>query len=151
MGISHLDRILPRLSDGAMPPAAIFGREPDRSWRYYFEKADLARQLLDWPQVVRMGDEARTLGLAPHDSTEWLPFVEGYLRTGRQAEAKQLLARMIEDIPSVKSVLTVYDPNRANRRPAPHIVPAASSALCRALEGLESFSRMSAKAGCVLS
>jgi hypothetical protein len=150
-GISHLDRILPRLSDSAMPPAAIFGREPDHSWCYYFQKGDLARQLRDWPQVARMGDEARTLGLAPTDSTEWLPFLEGYLETGRRAEAEQLLIRMVEDISSVWSVLTVYDSNRVNRRPAPQIVPAASPALCRAMERFESFSGMSAKAGCVIS
>jgi hypothetical protein len=148
--LSHPDRILPR-SDGAVPPAAIFGREPHHSWCYYFQKADLARQMMDWQQVTHMGDEARRLDLAPSDSTEWLPFLEGYLKTGRHAEAKQLIVRMVEDIPAIRSVLTVYDPNRVNRKPAPQIVPAASPALCRAMERFESFSGMSAKAGCVIS
>jgi hypothetical protein len=149
--ISHLDRIVPGLSEGAAPPVSIFGREPEHSWCYYFQKADLARQLKDWPQVARIADEVGTLRLRPDDSTEWLPFLEGYLHTGRQAEAEQLLARMVADIPAVRSVLTVYDVNRVNRRPAPQIVPVASPALCRALEGMGSPSLMSAKAGCAVS
>jgi hypothetical protein len=150
-GISHLDRILPRFSDDAMPPASVFGREPDHSWCYYFQKADLARQLRDWPEVTRMADEARRLGFAPADPTEWLPLWEGYLQTGQQAEANQLLTRMVGDLPSVRSVLTIYDPNRVDKRPAAQIVPAGPLALCRRLEGLESLSRLSARAGCVLS
>jgi hypothetical protein len=149
--ISHLDRIVPQPSAGATPPASIFGREPDHSWCYYFQKADLARQWKNWPQVAQIGDEARRLGLAPGDSTEWLPFVEGYLRTGRPAEAEQVLARMVEDIPAVRSVLTVYDVNRVNRRPVLQIVPMASPALCRALEGVGSPSLMTARVGCVVS
>jgi hypothetical protein len=98
-----------------------------------------------------MADEARRLGFAPADPTEWLPLWEGYLQTGQQAEANQLLTRMVGDLPSVRSVLTIYDPNRVDKRPAAQIVPAGPLALCRRLEGLESLSRLSARAGCVLS
>jgi hypothetical protein len=147
--ISHLDRVLPGLSGAAVPPAAIFGREPTHSWCYYFQKADLARQMLDWQLVARMGDEARQLGLAPSDSSEWLPFMEGYLHQGREDDAKELIARMVDDIPAIRSVLTVYDPNRVNRRPALRVVPAASPVLCRAMEKFESLAPMSVKAGCL--
>lgn len=146
--ISHPDRVLPEVSDAAVPPAAIFGREPAHSWCYFFQKADLARQRLDWQQVTRMADEAKRAGLSPKDSAEWVPFVEGYLQTGREDEAKELLVRMVEDIPAVRSVLAVYDPNRVDRRPVPQIVPTASPALCRALERFESLASMTVKAGC---
>ncbi|HEX2055677.1 MAG TPA: hypothetical protein VHF07_04235, partial [Nitrospiraceae bacterium] len=145
------DRILPDMPDGATSRAAVFGREPHHTWCYYFQKADLARQLNDWSEVTRMADETRVLGLLPADPTEWLPFLEGYLQTGRRADAHELLIRMVEDIPSVKSVLTVDDPNRVSRRPSAQIIPAAPPALCRLLEGLESSSRMSARAGCLVS
>jgi hypothetical protein len=147
--ISHPDRVLPQASNAAVPPAAIFGREPAHAWCYYFQKADLARQMLDWQEVVRMGDEATRAGLAPSDSSEWLPFMEGYLQTGREAEAKDLIARMVDDIPSIRSILTVYDPNRVDRRPMPWIMPTASPALCQALERFESMTSVTAKAGCV--
>jgi hypothetical protein len=149
--ISHADRILPHPSGGAMPPQAIFGREPAHSWCYYFQKADLARQAGDWPAVAHMGDEARRLGLAPDDSTEWLPFLEGYLQTGRHVDAEQLLAHMVDDIPAVRSVPAIYDANRVNRRPIPQVVPAASPALCRVLAGVESWSPKRVTVGCAVS
>jgi hypothetical protein len=147
--ISHLDRVIPQVSSAAVPPVVIFGREPRHSWCYYFQKADLARQMLDWQQVVRMGDEARRAGLAPSDSTEWLPFMEGYLQTGREDEAKELILRMVDGIPAIQSALVVYDSNRVDRRPLARIVPTASPALCSALERFESLAHMSVKAGCV--
>ncbi|MGQ0811353.1 MAG: hypothetical protein ACT4OO_09035 [Nitrospiraceae bacterium] len=159
--ISHVDRIITNVAASAGPPASIFGQEPAHSWCYYFQKADLARQMEDWQQVSQVGDEARRLGFAPNDSTEWLPFIEGYLQTGRYDDAKDLAARVVKDIPAVQTVLTRYDINRVNKRPALQIVPAASPVFCRLLERLEnsdakspsqrpSLSGMNAQAGCVV-
>jgi hypothetical protein len=60
------------------PPEHIYGAEPPHGWCYYFEKADLARQLGDWQQVADLGDQAFALGDYPNDPAERLPFIEGY-------------------------------------------------------------------------
>ncbi|WP_447603670.1 hypothetical protein [Nitrospira sp. Nam80] len=136
--ISHIDRILPNPSTTATLPRAIFGPEPDHSWCYYFQKADLARQQEDWLEVSRLGDEARQRGLAPGDSTEWLPVVEGYLQAGRPQDAKDLMAWMIDDILAVQPVSTPNDMIRMQRRPSQQVVPIASTELCRLLSVLTS-------------
>lgn len=73
----------------ARPPAPI-GAEPEHDWCYYFEKADLARQRGDWSQVVELGDRASQAGLYPADTSELLPFIEGYARTGKMEQARAL-------------------------------------------------------------
>ena len=47
-------------------------------WCYYFQKAELAEQFHDWGRIVQLGDEARSKGLLPEDTTEWRPFIKGY-------------------------------------------------------------------------
>ncbi|HSK65781.1 MAG TPA: hypothetical protein VK888_02560, partial [Anaerolineales bacterium] len=49
--LSNADRIL--VSNGSMIPE-IYGPEPEHGWCYHFQKADLARQLGDWEQVVEL-------------------------------------------------------------------------------------------------
>ena len=74
----------------ANPPEDIFGKEPAHDWCYYYEKADLARQGQDWQQVVTLGDEATKLGLAPKDTSEWMPFLQGYFMAGDTDRAKEI-------------------------------------------------------------
>ena len=50
--ISNLNEIT--VGDGTRAPdPAIFGAEPAHTWCYYFEKADLARQMQDWPTIIK--------------------------------------------------------------------------------------------------
>jgi hypothetical protein len=63
-------------------PVALFGKEPAHTWCYYYEKAELARQVGDWEMVVVLGDEARAQSFVPGDALEWLPFIEGYVIVG---------------------------------------------------------------------
>ena len=65
------------------PPAYLFGSEPEKTWCYYFEKADLARQYSDYAQITILGDEANEKGLFPRSASEWLPFLEGYSLKGQ--------------------------------------------------------------------
>jgi len=66
----------------AHPDEQIFGAEPPHSgWCYYFEKADLARQLGDWAQVASLGDLAFNQTDYPNDPSERLVFIEGYAHT----------------------------------------------------------------------
>jgi hypothetical protein len=88
--LSRLDRIITTPPSPARPPAQIFGPPPEPCWCYYFEKADLARQMGDWQQVAQIADEAQQLGLKPDDSTEWLVLVEGYAQVGRYADAQKI-------------------------------------------------------------
>ena len=72
------------------PPAAIFGAEIARGWCYYFEKADLARQLGDWQKVTELGDEAFANSDYPNDPLERFPFIEGYAHAGKWDRAVEL-------------------------------------------------------------
>jgi hypothetical protein len=58
--------------------ADIFGPEPLHDWCYYFQKGDLARQYLDWPEVVSLWKEAEQAGKHPRNSIEYAPFIEGF-------------------------------------------------------------------------
>jgi len=92
---SNLSRILPGPQPAGFPPEEIFGPEPERGWCYLYQKADLARQLGKWEEVVALGDEAREAGYDPkasssNTSVEWMPMIEGYARVGRWDEAEAL-------------------------------------------------------------
>jgi hypothetical protein len=87
--ISHLERILPQ-ENPAISPAEIFGPEPEHGWCYYFEKADLARQIGDWQTAAALGDEARARGLTPATGMEWVPFMEAYANTGNWSAAMEI-------------------------------------------------------------
>ena len=92
--VSNLNQIL----DSESPPTphrAIFGAEPPHGWCYYFEKADLARQLKDWESVLDLWAEASSLGLEPAMSAEYLPFIEAHARTGRWSDALDLSHRAL--------------------------------------------------------
>ncbi|HMG36660.1 MAG TPA: hypothetical protein VKM94_22165 [Blastocatellia bacterium] len=96
-GLSNIDQIVPDTSSPVVPPAEIFGAEPKPCWCYYFQKADLARQRGDWEEAMRLGDEARALGLSPDDRTEWLLFVEAYFERSRYEDARELAGLVAGD------------------------------------------------------
>jgi hypothetical protein len=68
----------------------VYGPEPVHGWCYYFEQADLARQLGDWSRVVQMGNIALHLDDYPNDPTERFVFIEGYAHEGKWSEVKDL-------------------------------------------------------------
>jgi len=74
----------------AQLPQVIFGKELDHTWCYYYEKAELARQQGDWALVAQLGDEAQRLSYVPEESLEWIPFIEGYLRSGDIEKAEEI-------------------------------------------------------------
>ena len=55
--LSDIKLIDPSPVKAATPPSVI-GEEPQHGWCYYFEKAELARQVGDWEKVVSFGNEA---------------------------------------------------------------------------------------------
>jgi hypothetical protein len=69
------------------PPENIFGPEPEHTWCYYYQKAMVARQIGDWAEIARLGDEARQKGFEPANQVEWRPFLEGYIQSGQSDDA----------------------------------------------------------------
>jgi hypothetical protein len=90
--LSDPSRILPDPALPAQPPAEIFGPEPEHGWCYFFEKADLARQMGDWQQVVDLGKQAFKLNerLYEVNAPELVPYIEGYAHTGQWDKAVEL-------------------------------------------------------------
>jgi hypothetical protein len=89
--ITHPEQIIRDPESPAVPPEHIFGAEPEHSWCYYYQKADLARQFKDWEEVVAVGDEAFKQKFYPEELTELYPFVEGYAKTGNWSRALVLI------------------------------------------------------------
>ena len=71
-------------------PAQLYGAEPEHGWCYYFERADLARQMSDWGEVVRLAEIAFGLNDHPNDPVERFVFIEGYAHVGDWEMAKEL-------------------------------------------------------------
>ena len=94
LSISDLSRIEREPLKGWQPPASIFGPEPEHTWCYYFEQAELAYQYKDWQEIIRLMEEAKTQGFAPTDMKEYLPLLEAYLQTGQIEPARTLSLQM---------------------------------------------------------
>jgi len=61
------------------PFSYLFKQQTTKTWCYYFEKADLARQFGKYEEIERLGDAAIDSSKSPRIASEWLPFLEGYL------------------------------------------------------------------------
>ncbi|HSO11582.1 MAG TPA: hypothetical protein VLT51_04355 [Anaerolineales bacterium] len=95
--LSNPDRILAEQSY-VMPE--IYGPEPEHGWCYYFQKADLARQMGDWDEVVKLGNKAIKLDDYPNDPIERFVFIEGYAHVGdwdRAIEYSKVSYRVSKD------------------------------------------------------
>jgi hypothetical protein len=87
--ISNLEQIIVEPTTPAVLPA-YFGEDPPQSWCYLYQKADLARQNGDWPEVVVLWQTARDHGFHPANLVEYIPFVEGLAFTGNWMDAYQV-------------------------------------------------------------
>ena len=87
--LSDINRILPQHDPAAQPPEHILGPEPEHGWCYYYEKADLARQVGDWAEVVRLAGEAWALNthLYEVNAPELVPYIEGFAHQGEWDQA----------------------------------------------------------------
>ena len=85
--LTNLERIQPEAPNNWRTPTRIFGPETDNSWCYFYEKADMARQLKDWKKAAALGEEALQGNFSPlspgsNAPHEWLPFIEAFARLG---------------------------------------------------------------------
>ncbi|GEM_PF-5193776 len=95
---SAVARIQPRQP---VTPPAFFGIPPRaETWCYFFQKAELARQMADWPQVVRLWEQAQAAGLRPRHIYEYRPFILGLGHTGQWDAAAALSRRAWEERPA---------------------------------------------------
>jgi hypothetical protein len=97
--ISNLSRIEATTSSNERPPKSVFGGEPFHTWCYYYEKADLARQLGNWQDVVALADDALSAGFKPGLPHERLPFIEAYAHVGNWDESIRQTHKAFEKDP----------------------------------------------------
>ena len=90
---SKIDQIDP-IAPEAVPPAAIFGKVPEKDWCYYFQKISLARQKGDWQEAAHLADEAAKLGFQLRDRSEWFPVFEAYANTNQLQKAETVAQKM---------------------------------------------------------
>ncbi|MEW6405487.1 MAG: hypothetical protein AB1649_27155 [Chloroflexota bacterium] len=110
--LSDVTRIVFETSSPAQPD---FIEEPEHGWCYTFAKAELAFQMDDWEQVVRLGNEAISLGYSPADSNEWLTFIEANALTGNIEAAREMSMQMIDaDAHTKKSLCILWERIQAN-------------------------------------
>ncbi len=102
--MSDLSRIIPATAP-VSPDTDIFGPEPAHTWCYFFEKADLARQMKDWNEVLDLYKQAQRLGLNPGYGAEYIPFIEAFAQTGDWQKAYDLTIAAEKLTPRQKKML----------------------------------------------
>lgn len=80
----------PILSESTSQMPDIYYPEPAHNWCYYFEKAELARQMGEWKTVTHLGDEAFALADYPNDPMERFVFIEAYAHVTDWEKAVEL-------------------------------------------------------------
>ena len=88
-----------------VPDPAIFGSEPARTWCYYFEKANLARQYSDWQTIIKLQPKQTKKGYTPANNARRSAVHEA--RTGNWQTAIELSQETIQSNDKLKDL--VYD------------------------------------------
>jgi hypothetical protein len=105
--VSHPEQVI---SDGSLVPAGpllkILGPEPKNQWLYFYQKAELQRQLQNWGVVAELGDEVRKEGFVPKDPSEWFPFIDAYTRTHQYRTAASISINLLNERPDALEPLT---------------------------------------------
>ena len=94
--LSQLNQISINSDDEARPPLSL-RREPEHTWCYYFEMADLARQQRDWQGVADLWESAASQSLKPSNSSEYEPFIEAYATLGHWDKALEMSEWAVEN------------------------------------------------------
>jgi hypothetical protein len=99
--ISNLSLIELSPESPAMPPPQ-FHPEPEHTWCYYYQKADLARQMGDWELAARYGEEALSKGYIPDTATEWPVLIEAFGHVKNWKKAIDLTEQAYATIPELR-------------------------------------------------
>jgi hypothetical protein len=100
---SDIDRVIPS-GKSPIPPASIFGPEPEHDWCYYYQKASLARQTGDWEEIGKLYKEVKNLGLNTNDKSEMVPFLEGLVHLGEDEDVRTIF-KQIKGRPKTRTLL----------------------------------------------
>ena len=84
--LAHEGLIMP---EGPNMPSP-FHKEPAHTWCYYYQKAELARQLGNWEEILRLWQTINTEGHTANYGPEYLPFIEAQARAGNWVEARRI-------------------------------------------------------------
>ena len=105
--LSNLELIITNPGQSASPPTHIFGEEPQHGWCYYFEKAELAVQMRDWEEVVRLSEKAFLLKekFDRETASELIPFIRGFAQTGQWETASSLSMKAYQASPKMQNML----------------------------------------------
>jgi hypothetical protein len=103
--LTDLDRIIPAPDQQAGLPATVFPESENVNWCYYFEKAELARQIGDYASVVSIMESAKQQGFQPISPSEQLVFIEGYAVEGELDPALQLSEEVLASKPDLANGL----------------------------------------------
>jgi hypothetical protein len=113
--LSNLDRIITNPETPAQPIPMYFPRPEEKPWCYFYEKAELSRQMGDYPQIVNLWRQANDLSLKPAVDLEYLPFIEGLGMSSETEEALILSKAVLKSTPFTRKPLcNIWD--RINTR-----------------------------------
>ena len=99
--LSDPSRILTSAPTRNLPDPPFTG-EPDRGWCYFYEKAELLRQLRDWAGIIAVRADAAREGSWATDPFELLPFIEAEARGGDVDWAVQATLDAFESEPKLQ-------------------------------------------------
>jgi hypothetical protein len=103
---SEADQIL--TAESFHTPSIIpFGVEPPHEWCYYYQKAAYARQLGDWAEVSRLGEEADALGFSARDQIEWMPFLQAHASMDNLSRLNEIASSMAADPAAVRQACQI--------------------------------------------
>lgn len=105
--LSNLDLIITNPGQSASPPTQIFGQEPQHGWCFYFEKAELAVQMRDWEEVVRLSEKAFPFKekFDRETASELIPFIRGFAQVGQWDTAYSLSMKAYQASPKMQNML----------------------------------------------
>lgn len=83
--VSNIENIRPEAGEHQLYRTIV--KENKDTWCYFYQKADLARQMGDWEQVLDLWSEAKSKGYLPGDGFEYLPFIEAHAHLGQWEDA----------------------------------------------------------------
>lgn len=104
--ISAPDRVIEDKPQDTYRLLGIFGAEPKHDWRYYYQQAEMRRQVQDWWAVVDLGNKAQRSGFQPEEGAELIPFIDCYARVGRYDEAERLTLQALAQSPELEQPLS---------------------------------------------
>ena len=85
-----------------VPSAIPFDFEPPKEWCYFYEKASYARQLGNWDEALRLGEEAISKSYFAKDQIEWMPFLQAYATSDNVARLEEIASFMISDLTALQ-------------------------------------------------